>query len=166
MVRLQQTKNAFLGKGVSAAWINLTNARRLCNSFRKETAMTAADKPLTPQTGLQTRRQDAGGRGITVCERWKSFINFFEDMGMPGAGQSLDRINNDGNYEPSNCKWSTRKEQMVNSSRSKPITMDGKTDSISGWAKTLGVSKGKLWYRVSICGMNLKDAIVYINGEN
>jgi hypothetical protein len=60
-----------------------------------------------------------GGRGIRVCDRWLySFKNFLEDMGYkPGPEYSLDRRNNDGNYEPKNCRWATRKVQMNNTRR-------------------------------------------------
>ncbi len=56
-----------------------------------------------------------GGRGITICDRWRySFFNFIQDMGRCSQGRTIDRINVNGNYEPSNCRWATSRQQSMN----------------------------------------------------
>lgn len=63
-----------------------------------------------------------GGRGITVCKRWLTFANYEKDLEeLPGAGDSVDRIDNDGDYCPSNCRWATRQQQNVNSRATRPF---------------------------------------------
>lgn len=119
------------GKLTTALQSNVTRKHtRSCgclqrkNRFRHgETTHTSSSKEYTLWKNIRKRCyssnysqwKDYGGRGITVCERWKrSFIDFLNDMGRVPEGRTLDRINNDGNYEPGNCRWATRKEQQAN----------------------------------------------------
>jgi hypothetical protein len=91
-----------------------------------------------------------GGRGITICERWlDSFVNFLEDMGQkPSPTHSIDRIDNNGHYEPGNCRWATPQEQMDNSRRSTMLTHKGETLSIRAWSRKLGVTHSGISYRL------------------
>lgn len=83
-----------------------------------------------------------GGRGIKVCDRWlNSFENFFEDMGdRPSPKHSIDRIDNNGNYEPNNCRWATNKEQSRNKSVTKYATYKGETKPVLYWCEELALS--------------------------
>ncbi len=93
--------------------------------------------------------KDYGGRGITVCERWlHSFENFLSDMGEVPGKLTLDRKDNAGNYEPSNCKWSTRKEQNRNRRDSIMITYQGKTQCVTVWAEELNLKAATIRNRV------------------
>lgn len=101
-----------------------------------------------------------GGRGIRVCARWKkSFINFLRDMGQKPFGTSLDRIDNNGNYCPANCRWATRLVQANNTSRNKYVIHDGMRLTYSQWAKRLGISTTAFWMRINTRMWSIKRAI-------
>lgn len=91
-------------------------------------------------------------RGITVCDCWQGehgFQNFMEDMGArPSAEYSLERIDNDRNYSPENCKWATRTEQMRNTRRNYTLTYNDVTQCISAWAETLHVTVSAIQYLI------------------
>lgn len=90
-----------------------------------------------------------GGRGITVCERWRVFVNFFADMGeRPSPQHSIDRIDNNGNYEPGNVRWASTKQQSLNSSRNVWLTHDGETRTVCQWAAHIGINKETLRERL------------------
>jgi len=89
-----------------------------------------------------------GGRGITICRRWNMFENFYEDMGKRPLRMSLDRINNNGNYEPSNCRWATKSEQACNRRNSRYLTYGGETYCIAEWARKISIPYSTLYHRI------------------
>jgi hypothetical protein len=96
---------------------------------------------------------DYGGRGITVCDRWASFENFLADMGICPPGLTIERKNNDGNYEPDNCCWATYFEQGRNKRNTRWVTHAGETLTLAEWSRKLGVEASTLrrnWIRQGV----------------
>jgi hypothetical protein len=106
-----------------------------------------------------------GARGIKVCERWQSFENFFADMGpRPGDEFSIDRIDNDGNYEPGNCRWATRYQQAFNTSRNLIVTAFGKTAPLGMFvdSKLQRSLYKRAWKRITKYGWDAERALADI----
>lgn len=100
-----------------------------------------------------------GGKGIRVCDRWKTFENFLEDMGEPEPTQSIDRIDPRGNYEPANCRWAAKATQARNTTRNVMLSMHGKTQCLSDWATEHGLKVTTLYMRIFRSGMTLEQAL-------
>lgn len=97
----------------------------------------------------QANYKNYGGRGITVCEKWKDFAVFFEDMGpRPSQAHSLDRINNMGNYEPSNCRWATWTQQARNKRNSRVLIVAGESATVPEWAEKTGLGRSTIKERL------------------
>lgn len=103
-----------------------------------------------------------GGRGISVCERWLEFENFIADMGdKPLPNLTLDRIDNDGNYELLNCKWATHHEQMLNRRNNHTIQFNGETKCLSEWAESQGILAATIHTRLKR-GWSTKRALTVL----
>lgn len=93
-----------------------------------------------------------GGRGVQVCARWlgkDGFANFLADLGArPSLGHSLDRIDNNGNYEPSNCRWVTFQEQQKNRRDTRILSYQGLSLCVRDWERRLGLRKGTICTRL------------------
>ena len=105
-----------------------------------------------------------GGRGITICDRWSTFENFLADMGERPEGLSIDRIDNDGNYEPGNCRWATAKEQARNTRANVLYEYEGETLCVSEIAERSGVDRDLLSGRLGL-GWSVERATTELVGE-
>lgn len=111
-----------------------------------------------------TRYNDWGGRGITICDEWKDdfqafcdYVSKLENFGK--VGYSIDRINNDGNYEPGNVRWVTKIVQNNNTRRNHYLTYNGKTQTIAQWAEELGINPYMVYSRINKYHWSVKDAL-------
>lgn len=101
-----------------------------------------------------------GGRGIRVCDRWEIFQNFLDDMGVkPSGAHTIDRIDNDCDYEPSNCRWATPKEQNRNRSTTRMMEWEGKSVPLGALCETYGIRYGIVQTRMARGGWDLRGAL-------
>ncbi|MFI5113494.1 MAG: hypothetical protein ACHP7J_00015 [Terriglobales bacterium] len=138
----QQSLSPRMCKGKFRASWSLTTSRGLSFPFASARyRCTNVNSPDYP---------DYSGSGVKVCERWLVFENFLADMGpRPSPQHSLDRFpNQNGDYEPGNCRWATIKEQNRNRKSNRPLTLNGETKLIIEWSELLGMSKNTIRARL------------------
>lgn len=101
-----------------------------------------------------------GGRGIKVCPRWMRFENFLADMGEPPTDKhSIERIDNDGDYEPGNCIWADEVRQGNNKSNNRVLTLDGRSQTLAQWANELHIKRDTLCSRLDRYGWSEERAL-------
>jgi len=150
-----------------------------CGCFRKENSSKMntkhgnATKGMSPEYVSWQRAiqrctnenygsfQNYGGRGITVCDRWRySFKLFLEDMGKkPFKGAQIDRKDTNGNYEPSNCRWISCLENARNKNNNLRITWNNQTKTLSEWSEILNINKNTLRDRIYSKNWTLEEAM-------
>lgn len=110
----------------------------------------------------QDNYSNYGGRGVSICEEWiKSFDNFYTWSLSNGYADnlSIDRIDNSKNYSPDNCRWVSRLAQNENTRRNNLLTIDGKTQPLSAWAREKGINYHTLSFRIHQKGLTPEEAL-------
>ena len=100
--------------------------------------------------------------GVTYCEEWESFENFFSDMGVRPKGTTLDRINPYGNYEPSNCRWADILTQENNRRNNRKFEYEGEILTLSQIARKYGISRSNLANKIYLKRMKIDEAVDYL----
>lgn len=151
----------------SGMLLNSRSAMKSCGCYKRERIAAIGRSHAThgmegtPEykawTGLRKRCADPknpsyphyGGRGISVCERWQKFENFFSDMGYrPSPKHSIDRKDVNGNYEPGNCRWATAEEQAKNRTDNLVIEYEGRRQTLCEWAAEVGIGRATIGWRL------------------
>jgi len=141
--------------------MSYSRIRKIASGKPKATKLYRAWENMKSRCTNQNhkRYKDYGGRGIAICDEWQSFDNFRNWAMKNGVrrGLTIDRIDNDGNYEPGNCRWVTSAVQSENSSSPIFIEFNGLRLSQRQWAKHIGLSQSTMWYRLKT--WTLEDAL-------
>jgi hypothetical protein len=112
---------------------------------------------------MDTDFHSYGGRGITVCERWNDFASFFADMGKkPTPKHTIDRVDVNGNYEPSNCRWADAETQANNKRNNRKLEHNGETKTLSQISRDNNIERRVVSYRLGV-GMNIEEAVKNID---
>lgn len=99
-----------------------------------------------------------GGRGISICPRWNDYVIFLADMGEAPDGMTIERNNNNGNYEPGNCRWATHIEQVNNKTNTIRVTYQGEIMALADAARIFGIKRSTLYMRLHR-GYSVEDAL-------
>lgn len=126
---------------------------------RPRTYQAWADMIQRCQNANLLSYKNYGGDGIQVCPEWRDFATFLRDMGEAPPGTSLDRIDNDADYAPGNCRWATRREQANNRRTNSVLTAFGKTQTIAQWARELNLCEDTLRHRLTRYGWSAERAL-------
>jgi hypothetical protein len=100
-----------------------------------------------------------GAKGISVCERWSVFENFFADMGECPEGMSLDRIDNAKGYEPENCRWADIVTQNRNKTTVKKYEYHGNSMTLPEWSEVTGIPRSRLWQRINVAKWTVEKTL-------
>lgn len=149
----------------------ITGHTKSCECIKKETKnLKHGHHKTKTYTSWQAMKQrctnprvmnynNYGGRGIKVCERWRKFENFLEDMGEVPRGLQIERKDNDGNYCQENCHWVTRKQQARNKRNNHLITYNDKQQCLATWAEEYNIKYHTLYYRIYKLGWSIQKAL-------
>lgn len=153
------------GRAKSCGCLHKESASNICKS-RNTTHGKAGSKTYKIWVGMLSRCTNPntncfksyGGRGISICERWRTFENFIADMGECPPGLSIDRIDVNGDYEPSNCRWADMKTQSRNKRKNRLLTHNNQTRCVAEWAEIYGVDRCIIKDRLRL-GWDTQDAL-------
>jgi hypothetical protein len=134
--------------------------KRKLNDGRSHHPLYQLWKDMIRRCTTRDKKGNYLGRGIDVCSRWrKNFWAFVADMGArPSPKHSIERIDNDGDYEPGNCRWATTPEQARNTRRNRSLTVNGKAKLLTDWANEIGVDRRTISARLK-WGWSEQDAV-------
>ena len=137
-----------IGQTVGCGCVRIASITRHGHTTSKN-GLRASTRVYNIWTGVKRRclnpddpaYHNYGGRGIALSPRWMDFRCFYADMGDPPTRKhTLDRIDNDGNYEPGNCRWATMKEQLQNTRRNRWVEFSGRRQTLTAWSEEIGIS--------------------------